>query len=218
LKEVKISFTRPYLNISLCVLFALANCLVGQAQSGRRAPKPLSPPTINTPPPASQPPPAQNKPALKQQTLIVGLDERSTASYIPQYMSEAVWRGFIEKFHEVSYITLTTDRNMRRKQAIDRAKKETETFVVLLQLGIDNMGPNAGSMSPEGLIVSYVVFSPGTGKAKDQGRIFVRPARSVLGQRLPTERDVDSQLNAAGRETASRVMSALHNDSPAIRR
>jgi hypothetical protein len=151
--------------------------------------------------------------------LIVGLDERSAASYIPQYMSEAVWRGFIGRFNEVSSITLTTDRNMGRKQAVDRAKKETESFVVLLQLTTDNMGAgSAGEVNPEGLIVSYVVFSPVTGKVKEQGRVYVRPSRSILGQRLPTGRVVDAQLNEAGRETASRVMSALHSDSPAIRR
>ena len=217
---MKIRFMRSYLNISLCVLFVLAACLNGQAQSGRRAPKPISPPNTNTPTPtiSEQPPPAQNKPAIKKQTLIVGLDDSSAGGYIPTYMSDAVWRGFIGRFNEVSSITLTTDRNMRRKQAIDRAKKETESFVVLLQLGIDHMATSAGSISPEGMIVSYVLFSPGTGKVKDQGRIYVRPARSILGQRLPTGRVVDSQLNEAGRETASRVMSALHSDSPAIRR
>jgi hypothetical protein len=151
--------------------------------------------------------------------LIVGLDERSTASYIPQYMSETVWRGFIEKFHEVSSITLATDKNMGRKQAVDRAKKETESFVVLLQLLIDNISArSAGEVNPESLIVSYIVFSPVSGKVKEQGRVYVRPSRSILGQRLPTGRVVDSQLNEAGRETASRVMSALDSDSPVIRR
>lgn len=217
---MKIRFMRPYLNVSLCVLFVLANCLDGQAQSGRRAPKPISHPTTNTPPPtvSEQPSPGE-KPAIKKQTLIVGLDDSIAGSYIPTYMSDAVWRGFIGRFNEVSNITLTTDRNMRRKQAIDRAKKETETFVVLLQLAIDMMGArSAGSVSPEGVIVSYIVYTPGTGKVKEQGRVYVRPSRSILGQRIPTGRVVDSQLNEAGRETASRVMSALDSNSPAIRR
>lgn len=213
---------RPYLNISLGVPFILAICLIGQAQSGRRSPKPLSPPT-NTPSPAEseQPPPSGNKPAIKPQKLVVGMDDSSASSYIPQYISDEVWRGFIGRLNGISSVTLTTDRNMRRKQAIDRAKKETESFVVLLQLGTDNIGAGVGPgqiNSSDDLVITYVIFSPGTGKAKDQGRVYVHPSRSVLGQRLPTGRPGESQLNEAGREIASRVMSALDSESPTIMR
>lgn len=219
---MKIRFMRPHLNLSLCVLCVLAAFLNGQAQSGRRAPKPISPPTTTTTAPPKEPerpsPAPQNKLALKPQTLIVALDDRSAAGYIPQYMSDAILRGFLGKFKERSSITITLDRNMRRKQAVERAKKETENFVVLLQLGTNQMGGGLGDVSPEGLIVGYVVFTPGTAKIKDQGRVYVRPSRSILGQRIPTARTVDAQLNEAGRETASRVLSALQDESPAIRR
>jgi hypothetical protein len=199
------------LNILLGVLFLLSSCFIGQAQSGRRAPKPVSPP-METPSRAEpEPTPTpQNKPALKQQKLIVGMDDRSVSLYVPLYMSDAVWRGFIERFKDFSSITITTDKNMSRKQAVDRAKKETESFVVLLQLGTEDIGAGMGQVNADELVVSYAIFTPGTGKVKDQGRVYARSYRGVLGTRLPTSRTGESQLHEAGRETAGRVMAALN--------
>jgi len=146
------------------------------------------------------------------------MDAQSTAYYIPPYMADAVMRGFTAKFNAMSSIKVTYEPNMRRKQAVERAKKETEAFVILLQLATDNMGGSVGDVSPENLIVAYLVFSPVTGKVKDQGRVYIRPSRSFIGQRLPTSRTVDAQLVEAGREVATRVIPALHNESPALRR
>ena len=213
---MKIRFVRPFLNISLCVLFILAIHSIGQAQSGRRAPKPLNPPTTTPSPAEPEQPSSQNKPALKQQTLIVGMDEKGGSLYVPSYMSDAVWSGFFERFKGISSITITTDKSMRRKEASERAKKETESFVVLLQLETSGMDAGMGQVNPNDLAISYVIFSPGTGKVKDQGRVYVRPASGVLSGRLPTGRTGELQLNEAGRETADRVMSALHIGSPTI--
>ena len=184
---MKIRFVRPFLNISLCVLFILAIHSIGQAQSGRRAPKPLNPPTTTPSPAEPEQPSSQNKPALKQQTLIVGMDEKGGSLYVPSYMSDAVWSGFFERFKGISSITITTDKSMRRKEASERAKKETESFVVLLQLETSGMDAGMGQVNPNDLAISYVIFSPGTGKVKDQGRVYVRPASGVLSGRLPTD-------------------------------
>ena len=215
---------RIYLCGSLCAAVVLSCCLVGQAQSGRRSPKPLSPPTPTAPTATTTTPskesetPTPEKPPLKQRTVIAGMDAQSTAYYIQPYYADAVMRGFTAKFNTMSSIKLTIETSMRRKQAVERAKKETETFVVLLQLATDNMGGSVGDVSPENLIVAYLVFSPVTGKVKDQGRVYIRPSRSIIGQRLPTARTVDAQLMEAGREAATRVIPTLHNESPTIRR
>jgi hypothetical protein len=99
---------------------------------------------------------------------------------------------------------------MSRKEASDRAKKSTETPVVLLQLGTQPGSGNMGQVSFEDLVINYTIFSPGTGKVGEQGRVYVRPNRSVLGQRLPSGRYGESQMKEAGRETADRVLSLLH--------
>ena len=211
-------FTRSGLSLSLCLLFILALCSVGHGQSGRRSPKPLSPPTA-TPPPAEaeQPSTPKDKPAQKQQTLIVGMSDELGAVYIPGYMSDAVWRGFIERFRAYSSIMLSTEKRMSRKQAIDRAKKGTESFVVLLQLGTEDINAGMSGTDVDDLVVSYLIFTPGTAKVKDQGRIYLRSYRGVVGARLPTGR-ASTQLYEAGREAASRVLSDLDIAAPVILR
>ena len=231
---MKNRFTGAYVaHGSLGILIILSCCLAGQAQSGRRSPKPLSPPTSTTPAPTTpatketesavkeaESSASAEKPAIKQQNVIVGMDDRSSAYYIPPYMTDAVMRGFTSKFNGVASIKLTVDTKMRRKEAVERAKKETETFFIVLQLSTDNMGGEViGDVNPEELIVTYYVFTPGTGKVKDQSRIYIRPPKSILGQRIPTSANtVDAQLVEAGREAAYRAMSALHTDTPTIRR
>src|SRR4051812_20272681 len=93
---------------SLVILIVLSSCLIGQAQSGRHSSKPLSPPTSTaptTPPNESEPTATTEKPvekiAGKQQNVIVGMDDRSSAYYIQPYMADAVMRGFTEKFNGV---------------------------------------------------------------------------------------------------------------------
>ena len=210
---MRIRFIRLCLNISLSVFFVLMVCCLGQAQSGRRAAKPLSPPTITTQSKESEQPPSP-KPPLKQQTLIAGMD---TSLDIPLYMSDAVWNGFIERMGKVSSLIVSGDKNMNRKEASDRAKKLTESPVVLLHLSTQSANRSMGQVNLEDLIINFTIFSPGIGKVIEQGRVHIRPNRSVLGQRLPTGRYGESQMKEAGRETADRVLSLLHMGTAIIR-
>jgi hypothetical protein len=217
-EEVNSRFIKPHSAISLCLLFILALCSIAQAQSGRRSTKPPSPPTPTpSPTEAEQPSTPKDKPAQKQQTLIAGMSDELGAAYIPGYMSDDVWRGFIERFKAYSSIMLSTEKRMSRKQAIDRAKKETESFVVLLQLGTEDTNVGLGGVNVDDLVISYLILTPGTAKLKDQGHVYLRSYRGVLGSRLPTGR-ASSQLYEAGREAASRVLSDLDIAGPVILR
>lgn len=203
---MRIKSVRSGLNISLSIFFVLLVCCLGQAQSGRRAPKPLSPPTT-TPSPKEAEQPATPKPTPKQLTLIAGME---TSLDIPFYMSDTVWNGFVERFNKASSVVIAGNKNMNRKEASDRAKKATESPVVLLNLSTQGGGGNMGQVNYEDLVVSFTLYSPGTGKISEQGRVYIQRNRSILGQRLPTGRNGESQLREAGRETADRVLSLLH--------
>jgi hypothetical protein len=138
------------------------------------------------------------------------MDELGRSINIPQYMTNSVWDGFLDGFKKRSSLTVTT-QNMRRKDAIERAKKETESYVVLLQVETEYLDSGGmGQVRASDLQVIYTIFSPGTAKVKASGRVYARTARGILGGRFPTGRAVDSQLYEAGRETAERVMSSLH--------
>jgi hypothetical protein len=186
---------------------------MGEAQSGRHVKRPdssASPAPAVAAEPAQQAP-AASKPEPPKQKLIAGMDELSRSINIPQYMVSAVWDGFLDRFRKYSSLRVTTE-NMGRREAIERAKKETESYVVLLQVETEylNSGGGAGQVNSNDLLVSYSIYSPGTGKIKSSGRVYVRSSRSILGGRLPTGRVADSQLYQAGRETADRIISALN--------
>ena len=99
---------------------------------------------------------------------------------------------------------------MSYKEARNRAKKATESPVVLLNLIVQGIGGSMGQSDFEDLAVNFTIFTPGTGKVSEQGRVHVRPSRGILGQRLPTGRYGESQMKEAGRETADRVLSLVH--------
>jgi hypothetical protein len=129
---------------------------------------------------------------------------------IPLYMSDAIWNGFTERFNKVSTVMIAGDKNMSRKEASDRAKKATESPVILVHLSTQAVGGYMGQVNFEDLIINFTIFAPRTGKVSEQGRVYINRNRSVLGQRLPTGRNGESQLKEAGRETANRVLSLLH--------
>lgn len=210
---------RPSLSLLFSFLCLLSFCSMGEAQSGRRVKRPDS---SASPAPAIEPAPAQQAPAASKpeppkQKLIAGMDDLGRSINIPQYMSSAVWDGFMDRFRKFSSLRVTTE-NMRRRDAIERAKKETESYVVLLQVETEslNSGGGMGQVNSDDLLVSYTIFSPVTGKIKSSGRVYVRSSRSILGGRLPTGRVADSQLYQAGRETADRVISALNLGSTVL--
>jgi hypothetical protein len=208
-------YTRPYLSAPLCILFVLAVCYAGQAQSGRRAPKPLSPPTTTpTPKEAGEATPPKKKPSLTQQTLIAGIDGSLN---IPFYLVDALWNGFTDRIGKVSSIVVSGDKNMSRKEASERAKKQSESYVVFLQLMTTGANMGIGQVNLNDLVVSYYIFAPGTGKVKENGQVYVRASQSILSRRLPTSRTGEAQLTEAGRETADRVMSLLHIGDTAAR-
>lgn len=116
-------------------------------------------------------------------------------------------------------ITTAIDQKLRRKEAVERAKQATNSFVILLRLETEdsNASMGMGRVSPDDLVVNYAIFAPGTGKVKDQGRVYVRSYRGILGGSFPTGRTLEAQLQEAGRETANRVRAALQIGSAVIR-
>ena len=129
---------------------------------------------------------------------------------IPLYMTDTIWNGFTERFNKVSWVVISGDKNMSRKEATERARKSTESPVVLLQVTTQAAGGSMGQANFEDLVVNFSILLPGTGKVGESGRVYIRPSRSVIGQRLPTGRYGESQMKEAGRETAERVLSLLH--------
>ncbi len=204
---------------------AILSCLVfhsAQAQSGRRAPKPIDVAPVPTPSidPATVPKPKPT-PSLKIPVLV--------ASYTPASIdvstldAELVQRTIIQRLGESGALATRGGEEMRRKDAEKTARNEAETYVVWLEL--ENSSTYGGALStnrdnPENYSIRFVVFAPQTGRTKAQGQIslgFYR-RRSIGGIGLPgsrpdcypnTNRNLDYAMVMGAIEAANRIISSF---------
>lgn len=204
--------------LTVCAVSLLCLSQAALAQSGRRQNKPLSPPTPvvtdddNAPKPEAKPRPEKPGPMA---TIIVGADKFGTSSsIIPGYVDEATESCVAELNKSRSPVEARGGGDMSRKEAIDRAKKETEAYVLWLDVRVD------GNREQD-ISVSYTLFMPQTAKVLTFGSVYLLVGRRAgngrvgvglppVGGRVPLQ----YQMREAGRGVAERVMSKLQSATP----
>lgn len=208
------SYKHSLLGLSLLLL--LCSVTATFAQSGRRGSnsKPISVPTPE-PEPSAQPAkkPTDEDDAIK---VIVGIDRGNGFEFIPlQYYSVALY-GCSDRLDESALVRVNgTLQDFSRGEAINRAKKEKETYVVWLNLRGENSGVERTSNNRNELILDYTVFAPTTAKVVTSGRTYQRAAR-VGGVVVspPTSGRTDSiyteyMVKQAAQDAAERIISKL---------
>ncbi len=205
---------RLVVKLSLCAL--LAASFTAHAQSGRRIPKQPSSPDPT--------PPAQTEPATESSTpaapLIPILVVKNLASAaISPVLADFALEGCFEELKQSPSLRVSSGKDKNRKEASDYAKASTDTYVVLIQLESDVI--DRGSLievDPRSLSLTYIVFTPGTGKIKTQGRVFQGQRVGPLSLPAPNSTaSYDYELRRCGREAADRVLDALKLARPQLR-
>lgn len=187
--------------ISLVATFALAQ--TAPAQSGRnKATSPAAPPSATTSPAPSASPtvttPANSRPTIRPSSIIIS---GKTASDTGHYHSSDVKsvsdeiKSLFELFRlpckPVKGGTLTA------QQARDRAKKETDAYVLWLGINVklDESSLEAIMRGPVLDRVDYVLFRPGTGEIEYRGTVDPRNIvqTNEHGTRLPPRTQGRSQ-------------------------
>lgn len=184
-------------------------------QSGRRAPRSSSP----APTPTPQAEPVEKRAAAETKadlSLVVGIDRVSTFAYIPTYFYDSVLRVCGERLDDSPSVKADiANREMNRGEAIKRAKAETESHIVWLQLRLDNARAQSSDDLRE-VYIEYFVFAPTTAKIVTSGRTYQQMARAggVIamprpggGASLPY---TEQLLKQAAREAADRILSAMN--------
>jgi hypothetical protein len=202
---------RLVVRLSLCAL--LAASFIAHAQSGRRVPKQPSSPDPK--------PPEQTEPAVQSSTpaapllpilVVKNLPTASSSSLLANIALE----GCIEELKQSPAVRVSSGKDKNRKEASDYAKASTDTYVVLIQLESDLV--DRGSLieaDPRTLSLTYIVFTPGTGKIKTQGRVFQGQRVGPLSLPAPNSTgSYDYELRRCGREAANRVLDALSLAQP----
>ena len=176
---------RPFatmLVIALCVWSV-------QAQSGRKQVKPAPAAAVPTPTPEPTP---QPKKADKESELLfyIGADRHDSYSMLPYSYYDAAVRGCVERLRAGSSAGVDVpDKSFSRGEAIKKAKSESRSYVVLLNLKFDTM-----ARSNEELILEFVVFAPGTAKIVTSGNSYPNGNRAgplIVG---PSTRGSTSEL------------------------
>jgi hypothetical protein len=209
---------------ALVIALMILLCALGsaEAQSGRRAKERTSTPPVQPSAKTESTSPATDSEA-RRVSLIVTIDESLHSVSVPPGSSRVVLNGFVERLKKSPAFELKVEKHMSRKEAGDLAKSQTESFVVWLQLDSEYISSRSNGSD---MYVEYVVLTPGTGKSKSQGRVYLRGYRRSVGvggvpvgiplplpptgPRAPLE----STLQEAGRDAAERVMAALDVAAP----
>lgn len=125
-----------------------------------------------------------------------------------QLPSEAtIYASFIKRLNEFTNVSGTSLGDVKRQQAILRAREETESFVVLLQFEIDNFQEGRLVLNSPDLEVKYFIFAPGSGELKTKGKVYYQAigGAKMRKDNWPNGPPIKITVEAAGIETAERV-------------
>lgn len=202
------------LMLTACAVALLCLSQAALAQSGRRqkpAPSPPTPPTADTPAKGESEAKPRAAATVPLTPVVVGGDRFGTSnmSIGPNYIDEAVESCAMD-LDKAGGLEARSGGGMTRKEAVDRAKKETEGYVVWLEMRSDGN-------RVEDIWVSYTVFRPQTAKILTSGNVYLtgrRVGRGPVGVGVPSvggRMPLQYLMREAGREVAGRVKDKLHS-------
>ncbi|MGB8510111.1 MAG: hypothetical protein WCD76_17160 [Pyrinomonadaceae bacterium] len=213
----------------LVVSLALCSAAASGAQSGRRRmepPSPISSPATDAAKEGeseSQPKSSTAKRTDAALVTFIVMEDDNIIVSIPYGAREAVFDGFLRRLKDSRAVSVESAGRGGRGQARDRAKKEKDAFVVLLQLEEDAADSGrasiGGSADTRTLVIKTYVYAPATGDLKFTDRVWQRPVRqsaTIGGVRLPVpvsrqnRYPSELQLEQAARDAADRVMSRFN--------
>lgn len=212
---------RPYLHVlasslSVIAVIAFVSLCSGSAlgQSGRRAPKS----SVPAPTPTPQDTPPEKKPVVETEaalSFVVGIDRVANFATIPMYFYDSVLRACAERLEDASSVKVSVEnREMNRAEAVKRAKAETESHIVWLQLRFET-GSGGREEDLREVYIDYWVFAPTTGKMVTNGRSYQRVYRGggVIMTPNPGSRVslpyTEQLLKQAARDAADKILSAM---------
>jgi hypothetical protein len=167
--------------------FVLLLCLSGPlaAQSGRRASKP--PAAANSPETntnktdagAGVDGKASNKPLsgnrLNAPVKLLIARQVSSKHLLTE---DVISASFVKRLNEFTDVTAISVGDLKRDEAVKRAKNETDSFVVWLQFGIDSFQRGTVILNSQSLNVEYSVLAARSGKQQAKGKVYYQPVGS----------------------------------------
>jgi len=175
-----------------------------EGQSGRRTVKPSSPVSSTPAEPNESSNPHSVKPAAGELPSKVRLlvARQSTSKHL--HTEDQIFASFVKHLNEYENIEATSIGDTKEGQAVERAKNETEAFVILMKFDIDSFQSGTIIMNSQDLQIEYSVLAPHTGKRQTKGKVYFQ---GIGGGRLrksgwPNGTPIRITPDAAGSEAA----------------
>ena len=196
--------------VLILVSLVLILCHSVSAQSGRRAPQSKSklaaPGIAVTSDVETSPGSAHNLGNHKLERKVnLLVARRVTSKHLPT--EATIYASFIKRLNEFTNVSSTSIGDVKREEAILRARAEPESFVVLLHFEIDNFQEGRLVLNSPDLEVKYYVFAPGSGQLKAKGKVYYQAigGAKMRKDNWPKGPPIKITVEAAGIETAERV-------------
>jgi len=198
--------TARRLRRSVFVVSSLLVLLVTEApgQSGRRAPKPPQTPVTTPQSEVAETKPKSDGRELNHKVSLVVARESTSKRLISE---EAIFSNFVARMNQLTNVTVTDLGELKRDQAVKRAKMETESAVVLMQFDIDEFQAGTIIVNPQDMDVKVTVFSPQTGQKKFEGKVYYKAVGGPMLKRdnWPNGTPIRITTEAVGIEAAEQV-------------
>ena len=158
-------------------VFTLALLLLGlaleagevEAQSGRRATVPVSP-AASTPPVESASPEAEKPLGALPAKVRLLVARQPTSKHLGT--EDQIFASFVKQLNRYENIEATSVGDLKENRAVERAKAETEAFVVLMKFDIDSFQNGTIITNSQDMDIEYFVLAPQTGKKQTKGKVY----------------------------------------------
>lgn len=191
------------------VALLLAPTVTAFSQSGRRQPKssptPTAPVEIKTDTDNSQRPahPQGSHRLTRKVELLIG--RQFTSKHQPS--EDTIYASFIQRLNEFANVSGASIGDIKRQEAILRAREEKGALVIFLQFEVDNFQEGRLVLNSPDLEVKYFVFAAESGELKTKGKVYYQAIGGAKARKSnwPTGTPIKITAEAAGIEAAERV-------------
>lgn len=97
------------------------------------------------------------------------------------HSEDQIFAAFVKQLNRYENIEATSIGDLKEGQAVERAKAETDAYVILMRFDIDSFQDGTIILNSQDMDIEYYVLAPRTGKKQTKGKVYFQ---SIGGGRL----------------------------------
>jgi hypothetical protein len=128
-----------------------------------------------------------------------------TAKHFPS--EDSISTAFVSRLNQFASVSASPLGNLKRDDAVKRAKTETNAFVVFLNFDIDSIQDRKVIINSQNLEIEYSLYAPGNGKQVAKGKVYYQPigGGGLRESHWPNGTPIKITSEAAGLEAAEQL-------------